>query len=586
MKLPIAVDLETTSVDPEKGSILSCNISDGEKTAAWVVKSPEDLQATKEILASPEKKIVHYVPMEGEWSSLFFGDKDPDYHKKFIDTALLAYRVDPGEPMKLASVVARHLPEFSGWKGSTEEQLAAPETGRSMLGVAEKDLLERGAVDACLTRRVYDKLWPKLTKDEQDLHEEDVAISLFVSRMSRRGMYISEDRLVGLRAECLSTMAQEESWLRKETGIEDLNPGSSQQLGGVFSNRGVELPKTKTGKDSVNGLALRVLRHDSTDPKIKEFVDHVLSYRKAQDRLGDNVTAYAQARDPRDGRIRGGFFWPGTVSWRPSCFAPNRLNVPREGVRHLFAAPPGWVFLECDLSQAELRIMAQLSGDPVLVQGFRDGVDFHRRMGSRIYDVPGESITKVQRYVGKKTNFSCGYFIGDNALWESCAKEDLILPFPIVQKARATYWKEYSGLGKYADEQRRNVRNGENLYAPSGGYHWNLEQATLIHPYDENEAVNSVYNWTIQSVPPRLVYRMGMLLERRVPAACLEIVNSVYDCLCMYVREDVVPDVCRQIEEVRKEVLAKEAWLCDVDIPVDIKVGKSWGEKELQEWKQ
>jgi DNA polymerase I-like protein with 3'-5' exonuclease and polymerase domains len=547
--------------------------------------------------------IVHYVPMESSWSEDFLGNLR---HSKFIDTALIAYRLAPGEPMKLASVIARELPEFSGWKGSTEEQLADPSTGGSMLGVTEESLLERCAVDACLTRRLYDKMWPRLTQVERDLHQEDVQISMFVSRMVRRGMYVSEERLIELRQTCVQIMQQEEEWLRQYTGVEGLNPGSTQQLGKIFSDRQVKvlpkrvwqqaalqgeecLPATDTGEVSTAGFALKLLRFNTGSENLKEFVTHVLAFRKAQDRLGDNVTAYALARDPGDMRVRGGY-WPGTVSWRPASPTygrkdrVNMLAVPRKGVRQIFTAPPvevgdpdPWCFLEFDLSQAELRIMAQLSGDRVLIRGFREKWDFHRRMGSRVYELPEDQVNDSQRYVGKKGNFSCGYFIGDMGLWESFAGEDIILPFEIVRKLRSAYWSEYTDLRQYADEQRRVVRSGEYLYAPTGGYRWNLEQASLIHPKNEDEAINSVYNWTIQSVPPRLVYRIGLLLEDRIPETVMQIVNSVYDCLCMYVRKSQLVYVVREIERARQETMAREPWLRDVEIPGDVKVGDAWG---------
>lgn len=595
MKPPYSVDLETTSTDPEKGSVMSCSVSDGSHTVAWSVVSPGDLRATKTVLDGSSPTIIHWVPMESSWSERFLGNPR---HTNFMDTALMAFRLAPGEPMKLASVVARELPEFSGWKGSTEEQLADPETGRSMLGVDTKSLLERNALDAYLTWHLKEKLWPRLTPEEQSLHREDVSIAMFVDRMSRRGMLVSEEALIELRRVCLDTMERERLWLRSYTGVTELNPGSTEQLAEVFRSRGMRvlpkrmwqesalagepcLPETDTGGVSTAGAPLKLLRANTDDPRTREFVDHILAYRKAQDRVGDNVTAYAQARDPGDGRIRHGFFWPGTVSWRPSCFAPNRLNVPREGVRQLFTAPPGYVFFEMDLSQAELRIMAQLSGDPVLVRGFREKVDFHRRMGGRVYNKMDSlgSVTKNERYVGKKGNFSCGYFIGDMALWEAFAKEDMILPFSDVQRLRYAFWYlEYERLRKWSEEERRKVRSGEYLTAPTGAYRWNLEQAKLIHPRDENEAINSVYNWRIQAVPPRLVYRMGLLLEERIPETCLQIVNSVYDCLMGYIREDVVMDVVREIERVRVEVMGNEdSWLKVVEIPCDMKVGSSWG---------
>ena len=298
------------------------------------------------------------------------------------------------------------------------------------------------------------------------------------------------------------------------------------------------------------------------------------------------MVSYAQARDPKDGRVRGGY-WPGTVSWRPASPKMGRkdrintLNVPRDGVRHLFSAPPGYVFFEMDLSQAELRIMAQLSGDRVLIKGFKENLDFHRRMGGRVYNKLDalDSVTKQERYVGKKGNFSCGYFVGDQTLWESFAKEDIILPMEVVQKLRQAFWyEEYTDLRKYSENQRAAVRRGESLFAPTGGYHWNLEQASLIHPKNENEAVNSVYNWTIQAVPPRLVYRIGLLLERRIPESVCQIVNSIYDSLMGYIREDCLTDVLREIRIAHREVMeAESSWLKDVQIPCDLKTGKTWG---------
>lgn len=568
--LPIAVDLETTSLEADRGSVLSCAISDGVSTAAWWIAAPGDLVAAGEILGGSgayRRVIVHSAQMEGRWAETFFGHDRERIATSMIDTQLLAYRVNPGQPMSLASCAARFLPELSGWKRETESLLKDDE-GVSMLELPREEVLHRNAVDAHVTRKLFDVLRPQITEEEWTLHSEDVAISMCNARMARRGMLLDDDALIALRKELLATMERERTWFVQQTGIADFNPGSTQQLGRMFAARNIPLPKTPTGAPSTNGMDLRILRHDTKDPKTVELVDRILAYRKAQDVLGDNVTGYATRRSA-DGRVRSSLFWPGTVTWRPASRDPNLLNVPRTGVRHLFKAPPGMAFMEIDLSQVELRGMAAASGDPVLLQGYRDGADFHTRRAQMIYG--RQEITKAERYVGKKVNFSCGYGIGDMTLWESFAKEDVHLPMEVVRNGRRSFWKDFAVLGQYREDRLKAILAGEPQYGLTGGYHWTIDDMHLLHPRDEDEAAGSCYNATIQSMPPRLMYRVALKLEHQI-----EIVLLTYDGIIAYVPLDSVVEVGRRVREVVREVTEAVRWPHPIEIPADIKAGPNW----------
>lgn len=564
-----ALDLETTSLEADRGSVLSVAASDGRKTVAWWMAGPGDLIAADALLRGPERIVVHSAQMEGRWACDFFGHDREKVAERLIDTQLLAYRVNPGQPMSLASCAARHCPELSGWKRETESLLKDDE-GVSMLELPREEVLHRNAVDAHVTRKLFDVLRPRVTEEEWSLHSEDVAISLCNARMARRGMLLDDDALIALRKELLATMARERAWFVQQTGVPDFNPGSTQQLARVFAARNIPLPKTPTGNPSTNGMDLRILRHDTTDPQVVELVDRILAYRKAQDVLGDNVTGYATRRSS-DGRVRSSLFWPGTVTWRPASRDPNLLNVPRTGVRHLFKAPPGMAFMEIDLSQVELRGMAAASGDPVLLEGYRNGADFHTRRAQMIYEKT--EITKAERYVGKKVNFSCGYGIGDMALWEAFAREDVHLPMDVVRKGRRSFWQDFAVLGQYREERLRAILDGEPQYGLTGGYHWTIEDMRLLHPRDEDEAAGSCYNATIQSMPPRLMYRAALKIEHQV-----EIVLLTYDGLLIYCPLDSVVDVARHVRQVVADVTGAVRWPHHIEIPADIKAGPNWGD--------
>lgn len=534
----------------------------------------EEVVASRSV-ATEGKIIVHFAPMEGRWRTDFFGEDKKVVAKTMIDTALIAFRVDPGQPMKLASVAARHLPEFSGWKTETESLLIDLP---SMLEMPREEVLKRNAVDAFVTYKLFEKLWPMLTEEERQLHEEDVAISMLNARMARRGMLLDEDGLIKKRKELEAEMVLSQKGAAHVCGIPEINPNSGPQVGKILEERGAYPPfvqRTDGGAYPTDEITLRSIHHVTTDANTKEFISNVIRFKKAQTILSRYVTGYAQARDA-DGRVRSSLFWPGTTTYRPASHDPNLLNVPRRGVRHLFVAPPGFSFIEFDLAQAELRVSAAVSRDPLLVSAFQRGgshVDLHSRRAEKIYLGTFNPKDKDQRYVGKKINFSTEYGAGDEALWEALVKEDVHVPMELVSRGRLSFWQDHKVLRKYREEVMDRGRRGDTIFAPTGGYHWNLEQMRLLHPKDEHEALSSLFNASIQSVPQRIMYRAGLRLEDN-----LELVLSVYDSLMGYVRTEDALEMARHGTKIINEVVAEETWLGDIELPADCKIGRSWGE--------
>lgn len=556
-----AIDLETTGLRPGRDNLLAASVSTGEQTWSWLIKNTDDLLAAARYLGGDI--IVHGAPFECSWAQVL-GVKP----ENVTDTMLLAYRVSPGSAHNLDALVAHHLPVVGGYKAESEALLAKGATWRSM---PEDVLLRRNAVDAWATYRLCPILWSRLSPQEQQHHREDVAIALAVARAGAKGLYFSCDAAQEILVAQEKLMADAVSRLP-----EGMNPGSSQQVAALLSSFGIELPQSEKGNDQTGEIVLRILLTQTNDERVKHIVNAVLDYRGAQKVIGTYIHGYAK-RVEGDGYLRSSLRWPGTITWRPSSSDPNLLNVPRGEVRKLFRAPPGYVFFEGDYSQVELRIAAALSGDPILCNAYREGLDVHTITARALFDV--EAPDYDQRHRGKTVNFGTLYGAGARTLWEQFLKGGVVVPIEEVASYRKKFWQTYAVLDSFRVEETRKARQGGVLYAPTGAYRWSLDDFILSHPMDAEEAARGVFNATIQSVAPRLVGRAMVEIEQEDVA---DVRLHTYDGICGYLPEADAVERALRIKAIM-EAQGNESWWNGVPCVADVKIGPSWGElKEVK----
>ena len=232
----------------------------------------------------------------------------------------------------------------------------------------------------------------------------------------------------------------------------EFNIQSPKQLGEVlFAERGLPAPKkTKTGW-STSAEVLEKLR--GRDP----IVDSILQYRE----LAKLKSTYADGllREVRpDGRVHTRFQMTVTATGRLSSVEPNLQNIPvrRElggEIRRMFRAPEGYVLVDADYSQIELRLLAHISGDETMQRAFLDGEDIHAVTASQVFDIPLSEVTSVQRSRAKAVNFGIVYGISAFSLSQNIHVS--------VQEAKDyidRYLTRYSGVREY---QKRVVRQGD-----------------------------------------------------------------------------------------------------------------------------
>jgi DNA polymerase-1 len=173
----------------------------------------------------------------------------------------------------------------------------------------------------------------------------------------------------------------------------NVNPDSPKQLLEALQAQGYNVPDTQ----------------EKTLLRFKErpLIEHLLAYREVNKVLGTYVIPFLEKSV--NGRIFGEFKATGTETGRFSSANPNLQNLPASGFREAFIARDGYVLLDADLSQIELRILAALSQDPMLLKAFRENKDCHAFAASLIYGIPLEQVTKAQRQAAKTIQFGIIY---------------------------------------------------------------------------------------------------------------------------------------------------------------------------------
>lgn len=272
---------------------------------------------------------------------------------------------------------------------------------------------EYSAEDADFTFRLYNYQLPKL--DELGLKAlcDDIEFPLIpvLTRMELNGVALDIPYLEGMSKELDRQLQQLVAEIHKAAGGQ-FNINSTQQLGELLFNR-LKLPaqkKTKTGY--------------STDVSVLEgllgqhpIIDALLEYRQLSKLKSTYIDALPNLVHPETGRVHTSYNQTVAATGRLSSSDPNLQNIPirseiGRSIRRAFVAAPGCSILSADYSQIELRVMAHISGDPGLVEAFRQKEDIHASTASRVFGVPLTEVSRDMRRKAKEVNFGIMYGIG------------------------------------------------------------------------------------------------------------------------------------------------------------------------------
>lgn len=337
-----------------------------------------------------------------------------------LDTMVGQHLVDENNSLGLKSLARTKLgindplPDFQdlmGWAARIVGKKKLSDV--TILDMPLGTVSEYAARDARLTFDLGQKTLYELDKDGLLEHFYNVEMPFLwvIKDIEETGFYIDQDKLAALDVEFQQKQAEAlELFSRFAPGV---NPNSDPQVREyLYSQRGFTPTRfTDSGKPSTDALSLARLLAKDTDGVVR-----ALLLQSKYEKLINTYVRRFQS-DVYDGRLYGNFNQTGTVTGRLSSSGPNLQNIPSQGdtghkIKELFAAPDGHVFINCDYSQLELRVLAHYSKDENLLRAFSDNLDPHQMTVDRIQSL-GYTISRAY---AKRVNFGWAYGVGPRGL--------------------------------------------------------------------------------------------------------------------------------------------------------------------------
>ena len=333
----------------------------------------------------------------------------------YYDVTIAEYLIDANrQKYPLDKLLLR----YTGYASREEESAAlSDEANYDTHKLTAEDCFRR-AYYSCRVRQEQEKAL--LESGLEELFRScEMPLTATLAGMEIAGIKCDPAILRTIGEELENNIADLESRIYSAAG-KSFNINSPKQLAAVlFEDLSIPYPKPK-GKSGSYSTAADILDKLRDDHRI---VSDVLEYRK----LAKLKSTYVEGLLPligEDGRVHPHFMQTVAATGRLSCTEPNLQNIPIRDdygrlIRKAFVAEDGNVFTGSDYSQIELRILASLSGDESLISDFRAGKDIHRATAARVFDIPEDKVTPLDRTRAKAVNFGVVYGMSGFGLGES-----------------------------------------------------------------------------------------------------------------------------------------------------------------------
>ena len=315
-----------------------------------------------------------------------------------------------------------------------------------------------GAIYSYCIQKLYNITTQKL--------EEINALKLFnnidmptvevLSNMQWNGMYVDKEELEDFGKE-LTDKLETITKIIYEMAGEEFNINSTKQLGEILFEK-MQLPvikKTKNGYSTDVDVLEKLKKEDP-------IIEQILEYRQLMKLNSTYVEGLKPYINPKTKRIHSFFHQTITATGRISSTEPNLQNIPTrfelgKRVRKVFKPENGYVYVDADYSQIELRVLASISGDKHMIEAFKEGQDIHKQAASKVFKTPIDEVTKEQRSNAKAVNFGIVYGISDFGL-----AEQLGIGRKQAKAYIDEYLTQYSGIKKFMDNIKEEAK--ENGY--------------------------------------------------------------------------------------------------------------------------
>ena len=423
------------------------------------------------------------------------------------------------------------------------------------------------APQAAAIPTLFDRMEAEVAAHEQGklLHEIEMPLAQVLAVMECEGFSLDSDALRAYGEELDGRIESLQEGIFQHAGSR-FNLNSPRQLGDVlFVDLGLPAKKkTKTGY-STNADVLESLRGKHP------IIELILEYRKLSKLKSTYVDGLLKVVG-LDGRVRSTFQQTETRTGRISSTEPNLQNIPvrtKEGsrLRAFFKAREGWRLIDADYSQIELRVLADISGDPQMIEAFRSGEDIHTRTAAQVMGLPELMVTPEMRSRAKAVNFGIVYGIGAFSL-----SQDIGVTVAEADRYIKGYLETYAGVKRYMEETIRSAREtgyvktlfGRRRYLPELAASNKVTQA-----FGERVAMNTPIQGTAADIIKIAMIRVFERLKKEQMRARL--ILQVHDELLVEAPEEEITLATIILKEEMEHAIQLK-----VPLEADTNVGDNW----------
>ena len=563
-------DTETTGFDLYRDRIVGLSLAVEPHEAWYVSFTPENTAAFAEAVRplfedADKRKIAQNI----KFDMMVLARLGISVRGEKIDTMILHYLLDPESRHNMNFLAERYLRytpiAIESLIGKGARQL-------TMDQVAVEIVKEYAAEDADITLQLKAVLWPQVVEQglEQLYHTIEEPMIDVLAEMELAGVKIDSQQLADYAVELNRELAELESEIRTLADEPALNINSARQLGEVLFGklRLAEKPKmTKTRQYSTDEEYLQTFAGKH------RIVDLVLRYRGVKKLISTYVEALPLLVNPISGRIHTSFNQAVTATGRLSSTNPNLQNIPvrdQMGRRIREAFVPSddeHLLLSADYSQVELRLMAHLSGDPSLIEAFREGEDIHAATAAKLFHKSIEEVTSEERRRAKTANFGIIYGISAFGL-----AQRLDIPRGEARELIEGYFATYPKVKEYMERVVGEARQLGYVTTIFGRRRF-LNDISSRNAVARGVAERNAINAPIQGSAADIMKLAMVEILRRFRA------EGIRSRMILQVHDEVIVDMLvEEHEAVERIVREAMEGVADLAVPLisDAGVGKNW----------
>jgi DNA polymerase-1 len=590
-----------------------------EDISSWEGFVGSDIEATGLDVLAPDSAVTHISFGQGSraYSLYFLKEVDPifkvrawqfvkqqyarknvkhAFHHGVFDTQYLRYHGVEVGPYVDTEVMMFLLNENRIINNLKD--LSAEYVGNYEYSIDNKDFIKYGmysAEDSFMVINLFEQLnkymTPALWRVMADLI---IPFIRLVQEMMLTGLKVNKEQARSvsrsLREEKIKLYAD---FLEKFKMFRGINIASSDQLVRVLQSQGVPLGKRTKSKESYS-VDYEVLQQLSASGY--SWADYIIKMREI-DKLTSTYVDKLPKTVQADGRIHCEIDVLGTSTGRPSCKAPNLMNIPRnDDIYRMFVADKGKIYVYADCSQQEMRTMASLANERVMIDAYHNNKDLHKMTASMSTGKFIDDITKEVRQIFKSVNF--GLLYGSTAeglksyLFVNCGLDTTLEE---ATKFRNDFFSLYPALPVYYKKLEEEVRTTYQVVSPLGRirrfpkvyYDLNIDTRWRNGGYEipvdiRNQAYNAPNQSAASDCAVFIMCNMQRLMhKRKLPA---KFVLTVYDSFMIEAEnnKDVISEITGIAEMATHDILPASPLFQWLKVPLKLEycVGPSWGDLE------